>query len=53
MKTLADEYAAAKKRALRAYRFYDRIPSTDPAKRDAYHNWQRLESIVEKIEGEL
>jgi hypothetical protein len=50
MKSHADNYAAAKKKALRAYRFYDRMPSSNPMKKDAYNEWQRLENIVEELE---
>ena len=45
-----NEYATAKKRALKAYRFYDQISSSNPMKRDAYNEWQRLESIVAELE---
>jgi len=50
MKTPAEKYILAKKKALRAYRFYDQMPSSDLMKHDAYKEWQRLESIVEELD---
>ena len=54
MQTIVDKYATAKKRALRAYRLYDRIPSrNEMTKKATFTEWKRLESIVESLEREL